>query len=191
MPYTFEIDNTNPLHEVTPCPDCESRNIDTQLIDHRFEYGSGDSAVTLTATTPLRKCRDCGAKYLDAEAEELMHAAVCHHLGVMTPAEVRAIRQQSGRLSRVEFSRITGLGEATIGRWERGELIQNTANDRLLFLLTFPENLLRLRERLDRKRNEPVASSSAIPQRRFRALCVTADVEERAQAFVLTTAGAA
>lgn len=194
MPYNaFETNNSNSLDKISACPDCDGRDVDTQLINHHFEYGngSGDSVITLTATIPLRKCRDCGAEYLDAEAEELMHAAVCHHLGIMAPAEVRAIRQQSGKLSRAEFARITGLGEATIGRWERGELIQNTANDRFLFLLTFPENLLRLRERLDRKRSESIISSSAAPQARFRALRVTPDVRERARTFVLATAGAA
>ena len=187
----FESNECNSLDEIPTCPDCDSRDIATQWTDHHFQYGAGDSAVTLAATIPLRKCRDCGTEYLDAEAEELMHATVCHHLGVMTPAQVRAIRQQAGRLSRAEFSRITGLGEATIGRWERGELIQNTSHDRFLFLLSFPENLLRLRERLDRMGNEPVANPSATPQTRFRALRVTPDVRQRAETFVLATAGAA
>jgi DNA-binding transcriptional regulator YiaG len=73
----------------------------------------------------------------------------------MTPAEVRAVRQKAGSLSRAEFARITRLGEATIGRWERGELIQNAANDQLLYLLTFPENVVRLRDRIEKP--NPVA----------------------------------
>lgn len=132
------------------CPDCESDRIVTEWIDRPFPYGRGDCSVELSARIPVRRCEECGDQFLDAEAEDLMHEAVCRHLGVMTPSEVRAIRRQSGGLSRAEFSRITRLGEATIGRWERGELIQNAAYDQLLYLLTFPENRVRIRERAER-----------------------------------------
>jgi hypothetical protein len=63
----------------------------------------------------------------------------------LNPKEIRTIR---GDLSQVKFAELTRLGVATIGRWERGELIQNGANDQLLFLLTFPENFKRLRHRI-------------------------------------------
>jgi transcriptional regulator with XRE-family HTH domain len=80
----------------------------------------------------------------------------------MTPAEIRAIRREAGALSRAQFARITRLGEATIGRWERGELIQNRANDQLLYLLTFPENVTRLRNR--ERKDESPRSPSAPPE---------------------------
>lgn len=173
------------------CPECGGQNVHTELIDHRFSYGNGDSAVGLVARVPLRKCRDCQAEYLDSEAEDLMHEAVCRHLGVMTPAEVRSVRQQCGGLPRTEFARITGLGEATIGRWERGELIQNTANDQLLYLLTFPENVIRLRARARRTSDaNRSGGSSAGPQPQFRVLAVTAELTEQAQSFVFATTGA-
>ncbi len=142
------------------CPDCESDRVVTEWIDHRFPYGRDDSAIELSARIPVRRCEECGDQFLDAEAEDLMHEAVCRHLGVMTPREVRDIRRQSGRLSRAEFSRITRLGEATIGRWERGELIQNAAYDQLLYLLTFPENLVRIRERIER--SAPLTKNAAL-----------------------------
>ncbi len=131
------------------CPDCNSNRVVTEWIDHRFPYGRGENAVELCARIPVRRCEECGDQFLDAEAEDLMHEAVCRHLGVMTPREVRDIRRQGGGLSRAEFARITRRGEATIGRWERGELIQNAAYDQLLYLLTFPENLIRLRQRAE------------------------------------------
>jgi putative zinc finger/helix-turn-helix YgiT family protein len=142
------------------CPSCGRTAIDTEEIERRFPYGAGDQAVQLSAVVPLRRCRDCGFEFLDAEAEEKQAEAVCRHLGVMTSSEVRAIRRKAGALSRTEFARITRLGEATIGRWERGELIQNAANDQLLYLLTFPENVTRLR---NRNRNRSLGFSSAAP----------------------------
>ncbi len=160
MPYRNRNSSVSGFRERDlSCPECGSERIVTETIDHRFPYGQEDSAVELSARIPVRRCEECGDEFLDDEAEDLMHEAVCRHLGVMTPSEVRAIRQQCGSLSRAEFARITRLGEATIGRWERGQLIQNAAYDQLLHLLTFPENLTRLRQRVERA--EPAAAPSA------------------------------
>jgi DNA-binding transcriptional regulator YiaG len=133
------------------CPACGHGSVETTQIEHKFPYGDGDKGVELSATVPLRRCLECGVEFFDAVAEEIRHEAVCRYLGVMPPAEVQAVRRMSGSLSRGEFAKITRLGEATIGRWERGELIQNAANDQLLYLLTFPENLTRLRDRLEKR----------------------------------------
>ena len=46
-------------------------------------------------------------------------------------------------MSRADFSRLTGLGEATLNRWENGILIQNAANDRYLRLLKDANNVPR------------------------------------------------
>jgi DNA-binding transcriptional regulator YiaG len=134
------------------CPSCGRDAVRTDEIAHTFPYGDGDQVVELSVTVPLRKCLSCGFEFLDSVAEELQHEAVCRYLGVMTPTEVHAVRQKAGGMSQVAFARLTRLGEATIGRWERGELIQNAANDQLLYLLTFPENVVRLRERLEQNR---------------------------------------
>ena len=173
------------------CPECGSERIVTETIDHRFPYGQEDPAVELSARIPVRRCEECGDEFLDDEAEDLMHEAVCHHLHVMTPSEVRTIRQQCGGLSRAEFARITRLGEATIGRWERGELVQNAAYDQLLHLLTFPENLIRLRNRVEGA--EPAAAPTAVAAttRKFRLLDVTVKLAAEAASFDLNTAGAA
>lgn len=74
----------------------------------------------------------------------MQHEAVCKHLGVMTPGQIRQLRVNLG-LSRTQLARLTGLGEATIARWERGSLIQNEANDRFLKLLAHKENIRRLK----------------------------------------------
>ena len=151
-----------PGHEAAfhSCPSCGHNVVQTAEIEHKFPYRQGDQIVELCATIPLRRCLECGFEFLDSEAEVIQHNAVCRHLGVMTPDEVRAVRQRSGATLRGEFARITRLGEATIGRWERGELIQNAANDQLLHLLTFPENVVRLRDRVENRSNSERAPSS-------------------------------
>ena len=74
----------------------------------------------------------------------IRHEAVCKHLGVLGPTEVRAIRERHG-LTQETFARITGLKEATLDKWENGAEIQGRANENYLRLLEFPENLLRLK----------------------------------------------
>ena len=48
-------------------------------------------------------------------------------------------------MSRAAFAKVTGLGEATLNRWENGLLIQNRANDRYLRLLASPGNVQALK----------------------------------------------
>jgi putative zinc finger/helix-turn-helix YgiT family protein len=176
----------------TTCPSCGHDAVETIQVEHKFPYGDGDQAVTLSAIVPLRRCRECGFEFLDSAAEERKHEAVCRHLGVMTPAEVRSIRNVAGKLSRGEFARVSRLGEATIGRWERGELIQNAANDQLLYLLTFPENLVRLRERVRgqkqlRETESPCGDSGV----RLRVIKRTGTFVDEAARFRLNKSGVA
>ena len=66
--------------------------------------------------------------------------AVCQHLGVLSPNEIRSIRQ-SCRMSRSRFAQLTGLGEASLNRWENGLNIQSLAYDRYLRLLADPDTM--------------------------------------------------
>lgn len=131
---------------VFECPNCDSIDVDTQMIPYKFKYGTGNKAVELEAIVPVRKCNNCGFEYVDSEAEDLKHIAICRHLKVMTPAEVEAIRKQY-EFSRAQFALVTRIGEASLSRWETGELIQNAAYDDYLYLLQFPENMDRLEKR--------------------------------------------
>ena len=47
-------------------------------------------------------------------------------------------------MSRAAFARVTGFGEATLARWERGEVIQNASNDSFLRMLMDPDVMERL-----------------------------------------------
>ena len=90
----------------------------TEWREHAFTYGVGASAVELKVTLPVRTCLSCGFEFLDHEAETLQHEAICAHLGVLTPKEIEGIRKMHG-MSRARFSAVTGLGEATLNRWEK------------------------------------------------------------------------
>ena len=115
------------------CEMCGTPGLKTELVRDPFIYGVGDDAVELVADIPVQTCLSCGP-YTDDEAEDIRHDQVCRHLGVLKPTEIRDLRTKY-RLSRAELARITGLGESSIARWERRQVIQNVGNDRYLRLL--------------------------------------------------------
>ncbi len=167
----------NDTQDTVPCFDCDA---DTRRIwgEHTFTYGIGADAAELTVTLPVHVCPSCGFECLDDEAETLKHEAVCAHLGVLSPNEIRGIRGMYG-MSRAAFSKVTGLGEATLNRWENGILIQSAANDRYLRLLAAGSNM----HRLKRLGSEPLGSCppSEADTGRFRAIRVS-DEHRRQQA---------
>lgn len=126
------------------CPDCEATDADLEKLPQTFRYGRGEGAVDLTCQISVYKCRRCGARWTDGASEDARQEAVCRHLGRLTPAEVKAVRDLYG-LSQADFSRVTGLGEASLSRWETGAQVQNAACDRLLRLIKEdPRNFDRL-----------------------------------------------
>ena len=142
---------TEPLGDDT-CFDCSGK-LRTEWHDRTFSYGAKPPVVELTVRLPVEICALCGTGFLGPEAEELKHEAICAHHGVLTPREIRALREEHG-LSRAAFAELTGLGEATLHRWENGILIQNRGNDRYLRLLRFRRNIHELRRMGDDSRTQ-------------------------------------
>lgn len=148
------------------CPDCGSKNVTTKVAPDRFTYGTGPDAVELQVDVPFHRCGDCGFDYTDAEAESLRHEAVCRHLRVLAPSEIRTLRD-SYYATRGEFAEATRIGVASLARWETGQLIQNPANDSLLYLLKFRDNWERLKARF---KGTPKKTRIAEIPRRFESL---------------------
>ncbi len=167
------------------CPACGSRNVETSEEEYRFKYGTGEKQVDLTTNVPLRTCGDCEFAFLDDAAEELCHEAICRHRGVMTPSKIRALRGYLG-FSQSEFAEITGLGTATLSRWERGAVIQNEAYDKYLYLLGFGDNIDRLeeRDRLTEGGQYPVLRDR---QPHFREIRDTAALLQKSDSFILSS----
>jgi putative zinc finger/helix-turn-helix YgiT family protein len=139
-----------PQKETDECPACHQHSIVTTSVDSKFVYGAGRNAVELSCTTPVQRCSQCDFEFTDQRAEEARDLAVRRHLGVFTAEQIRDLRE-SYELSRREFGELTRIGEASLARWENGDIIQNSGYDQFLYLLGFPENLQRLREKLDKK----------------------------------------
>jgi putative zinc finger/helix-turn-helix YgiT family protein len=131
---------------LTECLECGSTALEERFDEETFEYGGREKPFTVTARIPSLLCTACGVRFYDEAAEWARHEAACRHLGVMTPDEIRALRKRHGPTQEA-FAEMTGLGVASLGRWERGAGIQNEAYDALLYLLKFEENAERLRDR--------------------------------------------
>ena len=166
----------------TACPLCGSEGITTSKHPHAFKYGSGESAVDLTVNVPVHRCNTCEFEYLDEVAERVKHDAVCEHLGVLSPIEIRRIRDDH-RMTRARFAQVTGLGEASLNRWENGLTIQTQANDRYLRLLARPEIMRHLEDLV--ATDSPSSPLSVPVGKRFRTLDLTDAMRKQGESFQL------
>jgi DNA-binding transcriptional regulator YiaG len=128
------------------CPNCNGTEFDLDRREQRFLYGKEGEASELTAVVPVSTCKTCGFEFTGEDAEEARHEAVCRHLRLMTPREIKALRERY-EMTRVELAELSRLGTASLARWEAGILLQNGANDQLLYLLQFEENVALLNHR--------------------------------------------
>ncbi len=117
------------------CPSCGHEPLVAQRIRDEFEYGPEDERVTVVAeAVPVLACPACGETLYGPEAAAIRHQAICRALGLLSPAEIKSIRERFGP-DQGDFARLTGIGVATLSRWERGRLLQTRALDRYLRLL--------------------------------------------------------
>ena len=165
------------------CPECGSNKLMRSQEEYRFPYGKGTEAVELSAMVEVEKCGDCGFSYLGPTAERACHEAICEHLGVMKPSQIKGLRDYHG-LTQAEFSKITGLGEATLSRWERGILIQNKAYDNYLYILGLEGNLHSIRERSESAKPMELIGKN-VKKPRFRELDVNEKVLQKRDSFKL------
>jgi putative zinc finger/helix-turn-helix YgiT family protein len=156
----------------TPCcPMCEAHNVVTQFEKENFEYGVGKEATILSIYIPVNKCQSCDYEFVSEKADEIRHDEICNHLRLLTPGKIQEIRIRLGGSQR-GFSELTHLGQASIQRWEKRQVLQSVSNDIYLRLLEFPEN----QERLTRwNRGEKMGCQSASKPSAFKGQALGAE----------------
>ncbi len=125
------------------CPDCDS-TFKLEWQDTTIPYGSGKDAADIPVRLPLHICIGCGLHTLDDEGERLEHEAVCAYLGILSPREIKGIREQQG-MTQSEFAKLTGIEDESLDRWERALNMQPPVFDKYLRLLQRPEIFALLR----------------------------------------------
>jgi len=169
--------------ENAKCPECGSSKLTISQEEYRFSYGKGTEAVELSAMVEVEKCGDCGFSCMGPAAECACHEAICEHLYVMIPSQIKSLRDYHG-LTQAEFSKITGLGEATLSRWERGIIIQNRAYDNYLYLLGFKDNMQSIRDRGE-SHEQKLPTIEKVERPQFRELEVDEEILQRRNSFKL------
>jgi putative zinc finger/helix-turn-helix YgiT family protein len=116
----------------TKCPECGQGQLLAFSRTEEFDFDLGDETVKVRAeNVPVEKCDKCGAVMSGPAAARVRHEAVCRAAGLLTPSEIKAIREQFG-WSQKELADLTGCGVATVSRWERGRLLQNRSSNKVL-----------------------------------------------------------
>jgi len=117
------------------CPSCGEGILKPKTLHECFNHEEdGRTMPVVVQNVPVEICTRCGEKFHGPEAARLHHQAICKTFGFLTPEQIRSVREDNG-LTQEEFARLTGIGQATISRWERGRLVQNRAMDNYLRLL--------------------------------------------------------
>jgi putative zinc finger/helix-turn-helix YgiT family protein len=169
------------------CASCGEQALEAREIEDEFEYGPEGERITVVAhAVPVLVCAKCGETLYGPEAARVRHRAICAALHLLSPEEIKALRERLGP-SQEGFAELTGIGVATLSRWERGRLLQTRALDRYLRLLgKTAENVTFLRE-LNRKAAPrevvPAPAAEPVPSSPWRCLQETVELRKRAEEF--------
>ncbi len=114
------------------CPECDTGHLVPFTRDEEFDYDLGGETIKVSAKdVPVERCDSCGMIASGPAAAKVRHEAVCRAAGLLTPSEIKALREKFG-WSQQHLADLTDFGIATISRWERGRLLQNRSNNKVL-----------------------------------------------------------
>lgn len=164
------------------CPACGRHPLERRYIHDEFDYGPEDERIRVVAeAVPVLACPACEEIFYGPDAEQAHHRAICKALGLLTPEQIKKVRERAG-MSQVEFARLTGIGVATLSRWEQGRLMQTRSLDGYLQLLDAIPEAIRVLAKLHGR--------SPRPPKIWRSLKVTAEIRSRLARFQLHRCGA-
>lgn len=129
------------------CPVCEAGNLVPILYAETFQHGGGEIAV---AQLEGYSCPLCGADPIFEDQIRRNHARVADAKrradGLLTGLEIKTLRERLGITQR-EAADLFGGGANAFSKYERGDVSQSVAMDRLLRLIDrYPALLADLRQ---------------------------------------------
>jgi DNA-binding transcriptional regulator YiaG len=116
-----------------------------RLVSEVFEYGEDeDPVIVRTEYVPTENSDFCGESFSGPQAAKIRHEAIGKALGLLSPREIRALREGLGQ-SLERFATLIGVKTDRLSQWENGTAWQCRTADRLLRLLgTRHENVQHL-----------------------------------------------
>jgi HTH-type transcriptional regulator/antitoxin MqsA len=141
------------------CPICGAKALQERRGEYVFEWPKGFAAQhSAFPDAAWEACRACGEDILSPELSRRIEAEQYRIQGLLTPAEVRAVRQRTG-LSQVDMARLLGVGDKSYARWEAGLSVQNKSMDNLIRVAAeHPELFAELDAQRDPDRDQQVAT---------------------------------
>jgi len=127
------------------CPNCE-KETEQEYIDKIEDINIRGEVIPINLK--YYKCKECGEEFEIPHPEydplDLAYREYRSRKGLKQPEEIKNYRKELG-LTQKEFSKILGIGIATLNRYENGAL-QSEAHDRIIRLYMEPGNLLKILE---------------------------------------------
>src|SRR2546426_80033 len=100
----------------TVCPECGQGQLFEFTRTEEFDFDIGGEVVRVRAeNVPLERCDKCGEVMSGPAAAIIQHEAICRAAGLLTPAEIKAIRDKFD-WSQQYLADLTNFGVATISR---------------------------------------------------------------------------
>src|SRR4030066_632258 len=125
------------------CPNCEK---ESSLILVRKTEEFNVRGVAIPVEVEYYQCQECGEEFeipkSDYDPYEIAYREYRNRKGMVQPEGMREFRIKHG-LTQKEFSKLLGIGIATLNRYENGAL-QSEAHDRSIKLAMEPRNFLNL-----------------------------------------------
>ncbi len=114
------------------CLECERGRLVPFTRDEELDYDLGEETIkVITRDVPVERCDSCGMIASGPAAAKVRHEALCRAAGLLTPSEIKGLRERFG-WSQQYLADLTDFGVATISRWERGRLLPNRSNNKVL-----------------------------------------------------------
>lgn len=121
--------------KIKECPVCGSKAIVVSKGQKRFPFNlDGKVHNIVVKGLTWEECSDCHESFFDDNATRLIEAARFHEMALLTPAELKQIREEL-KLSQASMAHLLGVGEKSYLRWETGLSVQNKAMDHLIRLV--------------------------------------------------------
>ncbi len=92
-------------------------------------------AETIKVKVPAWRDPKDGEIYLDTEATAFLDKAKARYMGLLTPAQIRALRQRLG-VTQKQISELLQIGDKTWTRWETGRERPFRSTNVLLYALS-------------------------------------------------------